>query len=325
MANITFEQCVVSVSDGQTVLEALLDAGHDIPNACRAGACHSCLMQASIGKPPANAQDGLKETQKAQNFFLACCCQPDHDMTVALPSDADVRISCEVTCKTEIADSILEIRLKPSSEFNYISGQYITLWKDHHDGRSYSLASVPSLDEELILHIREIPGGVLSNWLKTSVNIGQFVDIQGPSGDCFYTSDALEAPLLLVGTSTGLAPLYGILRDAISQGHSGDIHLFHGALSKSGLYLVDELRALAKTHPNVHYHPSVVKGEAEGDIQAGLIDDLVMGLAKDFRPFRVYLCGAPELVENLKKKVFLKGASLKHIYSDAFLPPAKPR
>ena len=323
MPNVTFEQKTIELQDGETVLESLIEAGFDIPNACRAGACHSCLMIVTEGTPSESSQDSLKDTQKAQNYFLPCSCVPDNDLTVAMPADEDVRISCEVTGKQELTENILEIRLKPDTKFDYIGGQYVTLWKGHHDGRSCSLASVHGLDDELILHIKEIPGGVLSDWLQESVSVGQKVDIQGPAGDCFYTADDKTAPLLLVGTSTGLAPLVGILRDAVHQGHSGDIHLYHGALDMNGLYLIDELKALSEKHSNVFYHASIVKGDAPGGVALGLIDELVMDLAEDFRNYRVYLCGAPELVESVKKKVFLKGASMKHIFSDAFLPPAK--
>ena len=325
MAKVTFEQKTLDINDGASVLETLLDAGFDIPNACRAGACHSCLMQAVDGQPPEDAQQGLKDSQQAQKFFLACCCHPETDLVVALPHDEDVRITCKVTHKAQIAGDILEVRLAPQSNFSYQGGQYITLWKDHHDGRSYSLASVPGLDDELILHIREIPGGALSQWLQDKVNPNDMVDIQGPSGDCFYSPGEEDKPLLLVGTSTGLAPLYGILRDALKQGHSGPIYLFHGALDASGLYLVETLQHIAATNEQVHYYPSVVKGEAAEGIQVGLVDELVMQTVPDLKDFRVYLCGAPELVEQLKKQVFLKGASMSRIYADPFLPPSNAK
>ena len=34
---------------------------------------------------------------------------------------------------------------------------------------------------------------------------------------------------------------------------------------------------------------------------------------------RVFLCGNPDLVNLLRKKVFLAGAAMKDIYSDAFV------
>lgn len=103
-----------------------------------------------------------------------------------------------------------------------------------------------------------------------------------------------EQPLLLAGTGTGLAPLYGVARDALEAGHTGPVRLFHGALEVRGLYLVEALRALIR---------------AECPHPVG---------------WRAYLCGNPERVLSLKKKLFLAGLSLKDLHADAFLPSAGP-
>jgi NAD(P)H-flavin reductase/ferredoxin len=325
VASVTYEKKTIELADDQSVLEGLLDAGFDIPFACKAGACHSCLMVAKEGVPPNDAQKGLKQTQQVQNFFLACSCKPESDLTISLPSDDAVRIHCSVTSKSNLSTDVIELRLRPEKPLEYRAGQYLTLWKDHHDGRSYSLASVPELDEDLILQIRDFPNGVLSEWVHNQLQLGGKVDVQGAYGDCFYVPEDLAQPLLLVGTSTGLAPLYGVLRDALNQGHHGEIHLCHGALDLSGLYLVDELSQLAADNENFFYHPSVVKGDdvlAE-NIEVGPVDELAMTIAEDFKAFRIFLCGAPDLVASLKKKAFMQGANMKNIYADPFLPPAK--
>ena len=49
---------------------------------------------------------------------------------------------------------------------------------------------------------------------------------------------------MLAGAGTGLAPLYGIARDALAQGHTGPVWLFHGGVDLRGLYLAEELKAL---------------------------------------------------------------------------------
>jgi hypothetical protein len=41
--------------------------------------------------------------------------------------------------------------------------------------------------------------------------------------------------------------------------------------------------------------------------------------------WKIYLCGAPDLVNTLRKRVFLGGASMGDIYADAFLPAAQTK
>jgi len=318
---ITYEDKTIKLEEDQSVLDALLGADFDIPHGCRAGACHSCLMQASEGELPEDAQKGLKETQQINNYFLACACVPEDNLSVTLPNDDTFRIACEVISKKNLSHDVIEIRLKPAEKFTYKAGQYLTLWKDHLDGRSYSLASVPELDDDIILQIRDYPSGVLSEWVHRQLKAGATVDIQGAYGDCYYVDGNLDKPMLLIGTSTGLAPLYGILRDALNRGHSGDIHLYHGALQEDGLYLVDELTQLAANTENFHYHPSVMNAEKVTNtrLEIGAVDELALAQATDLKDYKIYLCGAPDLVSSLKKIVFLQGANVKNIYSDPFL------
>jgi len=125
----------------------------------------------------------------------------------------------------------------------------------------------------------------------------------------------------LVGVSTGMAPLYGIVRDALNQNHTGDIHLVAGALDEAGLYLVDELKKNAKEHANFHYHRVVLKGSpSDPDINCMAIDKYLMGSFSKLSGWTAYTCGDAEIVAKIKKVAFLSGVSLADIYSDPFLP-----
>ena len=321
MPTIRYANHNLPLDDNQSVLETLLEAGYEIPNACRAGACQSCLMQAVSGKLPELAQLGLKETQKAQGYFLACLCFPDNDLEVRLPEATDAQLSATITEHQPLSADVVRIRLRPEQPLTYQPGQFVTLWRDEKTGRSYSLASVPEIDSDLEFHVKRIPGGHVSAWLYDEAKVGFTLEIQGPAGDCFYTPGEPDRKLLLAGTGTGLAPLYGIARDALQQGHAGEIHLFHGAVTQEGLYLHDTLKNLANKYANLHYHPCVLNGSEEEDstIQAGAIDELILKQAGNLRDWKVYLCGPEERVQSMRKKCFLAGANMKDIYADAFV------
>ena len=141
-----------------------------------------------------------------------------------------------VTEKTMLSYDVVRLRLTTTKPFKYFAGQFITLWNtDKTIGRSYSLASVPTTDRQLELHIRLIKDGALSTWIHQQVIEGSTLYMQPAKGDCFYVPTS--RPLLLAGTSTGLAPLIGIVKDALEQQHAAPIHLIHGALEADGLYL----------------------------------------------------------------------------------------
>ncbi|OJT17219.1 ferredoxin reductase [Archangium sp. Cb G35] len=322
MARVKLEGQWYGLDEGESVLDGLLRGGVRVPHSCRAGACQSCLMRAERGEVPAKAQMGLKDTLKARGYFLSCACHPEGELEVA-GAGAELRVSARIAALERLSDSVLCVRLRPEKAFEYRAGQYVSLIRADGLARSYSLASQPH-EEALELHVRRTAGGRMSGWLFDEARPGDTLELQGPAGECFYVPGRPEQPLLLAGTGTGLAPLYGILQDALAQGHTGPIWLFHGALEASGLYLVEELRALQSRYSQLQYRPCVLKGQERVGVTVGALDAAIKESCPRPAGWRAWLCGDPSLVLSLRKKLFLAGLSLKDLHADAFLPSTPP-
>ncbi len=322
MAQLKFRDKTYEVGDGATVLDVLLEHGQEVPNSCRAGVCQSCLMQVVEGEVPEQAQKGLKDSYRAKGLFLACSCQPQADLAVSLPDAAQLRVSAEVTGIRPLSEDVMELVLQTDAPFEYQAGQFVTLWRDERLGRSYSIASLPDDDNGLMFHIRKVARGEFSSWVHEDMKPGDRLSVQGPAGDCFYIPGQPDQDILLIGTGTGLAPLLGIVHDALRHGHRGRLQLIHGAQHPSGLYGHETLTALARDHDNLIYHPCVLNAEDEMD--AGIRQDTVEGLVKALVPkpagWKAYLCGDPDLVNKLRKQLFLAGCNMKDINADAFIP-----
>ncbi|WP_426755529.1 2Fe-2S iron-sulfur cluster-binding protein [Myxococcus sp. Y35] len=318
MAKVKHESSWYPLEPGESVLDALLRQGVSVPNACRAGACQSCLMRAVAGPVPEAAQAGLKETLRAQGYFLACTCRPPEGTVLEVTGAEALRVPARIATLTPLSPSVLRVRLETDSPLSYRAGQYLSLIRSDGLTRSYSLASLPR-EDALELHVRLLSGGAMSGWLAHDARPGDRLQVQGPVGSCFYVPGRPEQPLLLAGTGTGLAPLYGIVRDALEAGHAGPIWLFHGARTPEGLYLTDALRALAEQHPQLHYRPCVLEGGTR-DVAEGALDVLIRAECPRPVGWRAWLCGDGPLVLSLRKKLFLAGLSLKELHVDAFLP-----
>jgi ferredoxin-NADP reductase/ferredoxin len=302
----------------ESVLDCLTAHGVTIPSSCHAGLCQTCLMQAVKGTVPATAQVGLKPTLAAQNYFLACACHPEDDMEVMLPQSGIEKFTATVTAIHPLNSEIISLQLRPDTRLKYKAGQFINLYKDAATARSYSLASVPEIDEHLQLHIRRLPKGMVSHWIHHALKIGDSVEISDATGDCFYTVDNLDQNLLLIGTGSGLAPLYGIIRDALAQGHLGTIKLYHGSNAVESLYLSNELESLSIHHNNFIYQPCVSGNVVPHGFASGRAHDVAIKENPDLSGWRVFLCGHPEMVASGKKLAFFAGASMRDIYSDPF-------
>ncbi len=328
MAKVIWKGRPLEVSDGQSLLDALLASGESHPNSCRTGACQSCLVRAARAQPPSAWQGGLSGTLKARGFFLACqAVAPDEGLEIST-SDELPRFALRVTRVVCPAPGIALVFLNREADFSYEPGQFLQLSREDGLTRSYSLASLPA-DGHLELHVKLIPGGAMSHHLHTA-QPGQILQARGPGGSCFYVSGRAEQPLLLAGTGTGLAPLLGIVRQALGCGHTGPITLIHGSLSVEGLYGLPLLEELAGRYPNFSYVGCVKNADTglvaaeKSWLQIGDVSDLVVNYTRANAKARFFFCGPPELVNGLRKRVFLAGASMKEILADAFVMAAPP-
>ncbi|GAB7219372.1 FAD-binding oxidoreductase [Vibrio comitans] len=74
----------VTISDDETVLEALEKEGLPIFAACRAGVCGSCRCKGDKDKVVSSTTGALSEEDVEQGYFLACASQVNDDMFVEI-------------------------------------------------------------------------------------------------------------------------------------------------------------------------------------------------------------------------------------------------
>ena len=324
MAQVRFGERTFDWASGESLLDCLERNSVDVASSCRSGACHSCLVKVVEGPISPVAQLGLKETWKQQQLCLACVSTEHADVTVAL-SDTSVQVKAKVTGKHHLGRDVVRLELTASAPFPARAGQFVNLTRPS-DGltRSYSVASIES-DGHVELHVRVVPNGKMSQWVHGELREGHEVSIRGPTGDCFYAEGRPDQPLVLVGTGTGLAPLVGVARDALSKGHRGSITLIHGGRHPEDLYLDAELKALQREHGNFRYLPTLSGDTAMPGAAKGHVDRVLNAELPSLAGFRAFLCGSPNMVRDVRALIYKLGASLDDIFADAFIPAPAPK
>ena len=308
-----------SVAAGETVLDVLLRNGVEVAHACRSGVCRSCMMGASPGTVPEAAQAGLREVEQRQGMFLACLCRPHGELHVR-DLDDQAAVSAELVEVTHLSDSVVRLRLQPHDTFDYEAGQYVALRRPDGLTRSYSLASLPS-EPWLELHLRRVPDGRMSSWAYDDARPGMTVSLRGPYGTCCHVDDSPEVPILMVGVGTGLAPLWGVLRQALASGHTGPITLIQASAEPRGLYMRDELRGLVDAHPQLRIRPCVLRGGG-GEIEERGADALAVEQLRESgnaAAHLAYVCGDSAIVQRVRRGLFMAGMSARRIFVDAFV------
>lgn len=309
----------ITVEKDESILKALLRAGHDIPNGCRAGICQSCMMQSHQGAIPPQAQAGLKNTQKELGYFLACRCVPIEPMKISMSGISAQDSFSKVIDIQMISENVLRLRVE--KVFDYRAGQFVTIFNHFNVGRCYSIASHPEEDDYIEFHIKVIRAGEFSAWAKNFLSVGDELALLTPMGECFYSVDDIRQPILLAGIGTGLAPLIGVIKDALYNNHKGDIFLYVGAKQASQFYFQAELERLAEKHKNLHIYwlaQEVDKQSLAVNVLEADIYQTVKTHHTNFKEMKIYLCGAESFVHKMKKNSYLAGADLKNISADVF-------
>ncbi len=319
MPTITYEERTIECRAGDSVLDAMLEAGEPVPHSCRSGICRCCMMRAVSGEPGAAAQAGLSLPLREQGFFLPCVCIPKGDLVVAKPTDAIASAAARVERVEIVGRDVARVLVCVPTPFEFRPGQFVNIVRSDGLARSYSVANTPTENGTLELHVRRVPGGRMSGWLHDTARSGEAVEVRGPFGECHYQSTDPDEPIVLIGVGTGLAPLMGILRDAVTRGHRGPISLFHGARDPGGFYLVDDLREFARSCPLFSYHRCALEGHPEPDLHIAPLDRVVRERIPSFAGRRVFICGDPDFVKTMRKAAFLAGAPMKAIHSDSFV------
>src|SRR5262245_41160823 len=141
MPVVDYEGRSLALKENESVLDALLRNGVKAAHSCRAGSCGSCLLRAVEGTVPPRAQSGLKDSWKAQGYFLACVCHPETDLALTTVG-ADAQLGATITALDLLSSDVLRVRLHSDAALGFRAGQYVTIVREGGLARSYSIASL---------------------------------------------------------------------------------------------------------------------------------------------------------------------------------------
>ncbi|AMB85959.1 hypothetical protein AWM79_11870 [Pseudomonas agarici] len=310
MPELRVGERVWSVASGGNLLDALNQAGVRVPYSCRAGSCHACLVHCLQGEPQDNQPNALTLEQRERGWRLACQCQMREDLHLEIFDPLRDGALAHISELDWFSPTVLRLRLLPERPLRYCAGQHLVLWTTQGVARPYSLASLPQEDCYLEFHLDCRLPGEFSDAAR-GFRIGEVIrlgELRG--GALHYNPDWHARPLWLLAAGTGLGPLWGVLREALRQGHAGPIRLVHLASCRHEHYLATELAELAGAHGNVTVQY----------LEGAELAEFLAKLRLASRQTLALLCGAPASVEVFAKRLYLLGLPRNQLLADVFLP-----
>ena len=314
-----------AVEAEETLLDAALRQGIGLPYGCRNGACGSCV--ATLLSGDVDYPDGAPEVGLEPGQVVICQAHPRSDLSLKVRevcADADITIKT-LPCRAEhlerLSHDVMQVLLKlPETErMQFLAGQYIEFILRDGRRRAFSIANAPHQDDYLELHIRHVPGGSFTGHVFDEMKDRALLRIEGPLGS-FYLRENSDRPILMMAGGTGIAPLKGMIDHAQYIGLDRPMHLFWGVRAQRDLYLQDEPQRWMKNNSQFRYTPVLSDPEKEDQWQGntGLVMDALLEACPDLSAYDIYMSGPPAMIEAAMPVFAKHGASLDHVYSDAF-------
>lgn len=316
------------VRPSQTILEAAIEAGINLPYGCRNGACGACKGKVLQGEIFHNQyqSSALKESELAAGYALFCCAHAQSNLDIEcreiMAQGIPPRILPTRIEKLEkLNHDVMRILLKlPSNErLQFMAGQYIEFILKDGKRRAFSIANAPHDDNFLEFHLRLIPGGQFTEYVFNEMSEKTILRVEAPLGN-FYLREDSQKPIIFVAGGTGFAPIKGIIEHMIHTHNTRQIYLYRGVRSLQDLYLPDLPTQWQKANPNI----KVINVLSEPQVtdmwqgRTGLIHQAVLDDFTNLTAYQIYCCGAPAMVDIAHTAFQQQGLPAEDFFSDAF-------
>jgi CDP-4-dehydro-6-deoxyglucose reductase len=316
--------------DGQTVLQAGLDAGLMLPYSCRSGVCRTCRGTVLEGKVDYGMVHDtyLPESDKAKGYALLCQAKPLSDLVIEVREVEGVRPRV-IPCRVERLDkpapdvAVIGLRLPMNENFRFLAGQYIDVLLKEGKRRSYSLATRPDPGgvTALEIHVRHTPGGLFTDHAFTGLKVRDLLRFEGPLGS-FYLREDSDRPIVMVASGTGFAPIKAICEQAFEKKIDRPITLYWGGRARRDLYMLDA----AKKWQTRNFRFVPVLSDEHWAGRTGFVHRAAMEDFPDMSGMQVYACGAPVMVEAARSDFSLYcNLPAEEFFADSFLTEADLR
>ncbi len=323
-------QQVIAVANDETILDAALRTGLNLPHSCKAGHCSSCRARIVSGavRYPRGRPLGLMANEALEGFALLCQALPASEtlsiQVREIKPAADIQVKflpCRIEQLRPLAPDVMSVMLRlPSNEpFAFAAGQYIDVLLSNQQRRSFSIASPPSAAALIELHVQRVANGEFSAQLFSGNAQKSLLKIEGPLGQFWFREDS-PRPAILIGGGTGFAPLRSMLRHLLERGDRRSLHLYWGARTVDDLYDDAAVRSWVARHENLRYTP-VLSAQAKDtgwQGRCGWVHEAVLDDYATLRDVDVYAAGPPAMIEAIRSSFTNHGLPESQLFFDSF-------
>lgn len=235
----------------------------------------------------------------------------------------------EVVPETDEAVSI-RFRVPPelAEAFRFKAGQHLTLMAaigDEEVRRNYSLCTAPA-DNDLMVTVKRIAGGLFSNWVADELKPGQRIAVMPPHGSftTAFAPDRTNHYVAFAGGS-GITPILSLIKTALAVEPNSRFTLFYGNRDSSSVIFLEALAALKDRYlGRFELYHFLADEEQDVELFNGMLDQATCGEAIDALvgdPVGVadwFICGPGPMMDAAEAALLERGVEKARIHIERF-------
>lgn len=215
----------------------------------------------------------------------------------------------------------LEVPEELKTTFQFIPGQYINVAVDLSDNeirRSYSICS--AVNEELSIAVKEVEGGLVSNYINDDLQEGDILQVSEPMGN-FQLKDAGKKYVAFAAGS-GITPILSIVK-SIGLSEQGTVSLFYSNQTAEETMFKSDLDDLKSEHISVNYFFSRENNPdgGEGRLTETKVSELLRNDLDLLKSDGFYICGPEEMIVETVNALKTFGIPENKIHFELFTTP----
>ncbi len=217
-------------------------------------------------------------------------------------------------------------------KFDYKPGQFMTFVLEINGEqvcRSYTLSSSPSRPYFLMVTIKRVAGGLVSNYLIDHLQPGQRVRVLQPTGQ-FNLIDIPAAKYLFLSAGCGITPMYSMSRYLTDTQIDADIAFVHSARSDADIIFKSSLETMANRF-NAFKLSYALESATESLLFSPKISfdigrltaQMLQTLVPDVTERTVYLCGPEPYMQAVKVLLAELNFDMSQLHHESFVTAEK--
>ena len=220
-----------------------------------------------------------------------------------------------------------EVPAELRESFGFIQGQYLTL-RTTIDGqdlrRSYSICAGVD-DAHLRVGVRRVNGGVFSNWINTTLKVGDTLQVMVPQGRFHVPLDpASHRHYLAIAGGSGITPILSIMKTVLAREPHSRFTLLYANRTLQPTMFKEEIEDLKNRYlTRVALHHVFSGEETEAPLNMGLMNrtkvgDFLRALVPATAVDEAFICGPFQMNDEAQAALLDAGVPEERVHVERF-------